>query len=183
MISRVVLVVALVALVVGCKTPRQQSAVNPDALSGTAQQASGQGAPGKASSSQVDYEEIVVTVTLPGRDKANATESVVSSTGRKGHPGCPKTESGLILGIEISRPHGCVVGSVLPGGPAETAGIKVGDSIVACEGTAVSCPSVLLPLLPQGGGEAEVKLTIRRAQAKDAKPADSEAKAPDKNPE
>ena len=78
--------------------------------------------------------------------------------------GCPQSSVGTILGVTISRPHGCLVGGVAPGGPGEAAGLKVGDSIVACQGEPVSCPSGLLPHVRPAGEEREVELTVRRRE-------------------
>jgi hypothetical protein len=106
------------------------------------------------------YEELVLTLSIPDLSQAGPG---AGSPGSGGHPGCPKSASSDILGIQISRPHGVIVGAVVPGGPADMAGIKVGDSIIACDGQPVTCPASLLPLL--GGGPRDLQLTIRRAKA------------------
>jgi len=53
---------------------------------------------------------------------------------------------------------------VLPGGPAEAAGLKAGDGIVACGGESVTCPSNLLPHLLPAGEDRDLQLTVRRRQ-------------------
>jgi C-terminal processing protease CtpA/Prc len=79
--------------------------------------------------------------------------------------GCPMNAVSLILDISFASPHGCLVGEVHPGGPAAKAGIKPGDSIVAADGSVVSCPSKLLPRVQQGSKPAQVVLTIKRPKA------------------
>jgi len=115
------------------------------------------------------YEELVLTVALPAQAKPDTGETP-PATG--GHANCPMSESSEILGIQIGQPHGVIVSRVVPGGPAEKAGIKAGDSIVACNGKVVTCPSTLRPLLGAGEKAREVKLTIRRVKrTKDSSPA------------
>jgi len=109
----------------------------------------------------VPYEELVLTVEIPVQPPSAAAQPG-QPAGPHGGAGCPKTESSQLLGIEIGSPHGIVVSNVVAGGPAEKAGIKVGDSVVACNGTATTCPSGLRPLLGSGRQVVTVKLTIHR---------------------
>ena len=106
-----------------------------------------------------------MTVEIPTKEKWTASKPAVGGPQRRGHPQCPKDQCGEILGITISSPHGIVVAAVVPDGPADAAGIKPGDSIVACNGTRVSCPAVLLPLLGTGKEPLTVKLTTHRRKA------------------
>jgi len=115
------------------------------------------------------FEEIVVTVEIPVEPLAE--EEPAQPAGSHGGSRCPMSESGTILGIVIGVPHGIIVSKVLPDGPAAKAGIKVGDSIVACNGVKVSCPSALRPMLDNNGSPLTVKLTIHRAKKAAASPA------------
>jgi S1-C subfamily serine protease len=67
-----------------------------------------------------------------------------------------------ILGCAVASPHGIIVGSVAPDSSAAEAGILPGDSITACDGKIVTCPSTLLPRLKQGEEPRQVELTLRR---------------------
>jgi len=90
--------------------------------------------------------------------------------GAGGHgASCPQTQVGTTLGLTLSQPHGCIVGNVMPNGPAGKAGVKPGDSIVEADGKTVTCPSVLAPCLTGTAQPGKVKLTIlRRKNAKSA---------------
>lgn len=93
---------------------------------------------------------------------------------------CPQTQVGMALGISIGQPHGCIVQSVLPSGPAGKAGIKQGDSIVEADGKTVTCPSTLAPCLTNTAQPGKVKLTILRRKGTAAaanKPAGAKTKA------
>jgi hypothetical protein len=108
----------------------------------------GHGGPqGKAS-----WTERTVTVSIPA-ETADSDET-----------GCPQSAVSAILGVVIASPHGCLVGRVMPGGSADTAGLKAGDGIIACQGESVSCPSSLLPHMLPAGEDREVELTLRRWQ-------------------
>ncbi len=86
--------------------------------------------------------------------------------GPGGHGGgCPQTEVGATLGLALSQPHGCIVGNVMPNGPAGKAGVKTGDSIVEADGKTVTCPSVLAPCLSSTAQPGKVKLTILRRKS------------------
>ena len=89
-----------------------------------------------------DAERVVLTVELPAKGEP-------LRGGGPGHgPGCPQTEVSALLGIVIANPHGILIARAVPGGPAAEGGIMAGDSIVECDGQAVTCPSKLLPLYP-----------------------------------
>jgi len=145
------------------------------------------------------YEKVLVTVEFrdagrqaapakgPSAGKQGAREAEPKAesgaAGRGGRRGgmmgghgasCPQTQVGQMLGIALSQPHGCIVGSVLPNGRGAKAGIKPGDSIVEADGKTVTCPSVLAPCLQRTAQPGKVKLTIlrRKQEAKAAgKPA------------
>jgi len=76
--------------------------------------------------------------------------------------GCPQTEMNHTLGVTLTQPHGCIVGSVDPKGPAGKAGIKPGDSIVEADGNTVTCPSTFVPALAHIDKSRTVKLTVLR---------------------
>lgn len=75
---------------------------------------------------------------------------------------CPQSLLGELFGLTFSEPHGCIIGSVNKGGLAEQAGIKPGDSIVACNGSEVTCPSKLAEALPLGKKPGAIELVIHR---------------------
>jgi membrane-associated protease RseP (regulator of RpoE activity) len=116
----------------------------------------------------VDLQEVTVVVTIPGTGGASRQASApVESDGRRprvgGHGGgCAVTQVGMILGLHIAQPHGCILGSVMPDGPAAEAGLRAGDGIVGCDGSKVTCPSSLLPHLAADADSREVKLTVLR---------------------
>jgi membrane-associated protease RseP (regulator of RpoE activity) len=116
-----------------------------------------------------DADRVVLTVELPARGEP------LSPAGRSHGPGCPQTEVSALLGIVIGNPHGVVVAEAVPGGPAAEGGIVQGDSIVECDGEAVTCPSKLLPLLEQGEERRQLKLTVLRgAEDGSARPSSDE---------
>jgi membrane-associated protease RseP (regulator of RpoE activity) len=116
----------------------------------------------------VELEELTVVVTIPGTGGASRPASApAESEGRRplvgGHGGgCAVTQVGMILGLHIAQPHGCIVGSVMPDSPAAEAGLRAGDGIVGCDGSKVTCPSSLLPHLAADADSREVKLTVLR---------------------
>jgi membrane-associated protease RseP (regulator of RpoE activity) len=107
-----------------------------------------------------DADRVVLTVEVP------AWGEPLAPVGGSHGPGCPTTEVSALLGIVIGSPHGILVAGVRPDGPAAKGGIKQGDSIVECDGAAVTCPSNLLPLLERGEERRPVELTVLR-RAKD----------------
>jgi S1-C subfamily serine protease len=103
-----------------------------------------------------DAERLVLTVELPA-----AGEPLMG--GGPGHgPDCPQTQVSALLGVVIGNPHGILVAEVRPNGPAAEGGIMQGDSIVECDGAAVTCPSKLLPLLERGEERRPLELTVLR---------------------
>jgi len=76
---------------------------------------------------------------------AQVPQEAMDSASKGG--GCPRTITQSLFGFEYSSPHGCVIGKLTPGGPAERAGLKVGDGIASCNGREVSCPSSLEPAI------------------------------------
>lgn len=101
---------------------------------------------------ETSYAERTVTVTIPAETAGTDTT------------GCPMSAVGAILGLAISRPHGCFLGRLVPGGPADAAGLKAGDGIIACQGESVACPSSLLRHVLPAGEDRDVELTVRRRQ-------------------
>ena len=146
----VVLVVLLAAYVsIGLLLPTGPAAneSRPDARAAALARVPGPGS---------DADRVVLTVELPA-------EGEPLTASRSGHgPGCPQTAVSALLGIMIANPHGILVARVTPGGPAAEAGIVRGDSIVECDGEAVTCPSKLLPLLERGEERRQLKLTVLR---------------------
>jgi hypothetical protein len=82
--------------------------------------------------------------------------------------GCPMSAVSAILGVAIASPHGCYLGHTTPGGPADAAGLKAGDSIIACQGESVHCPSSLLRHVLPTEDDHDVELTVRRRQRAEA---------------
>jgi len=149
----------------GCRTaPEKPTEVTPAVVPAPAP------APPPQPAEAAGFEEIVLKVEIPAQTAAPEGQPG-ERRGPHGGAGCPMSESNQLLGIRISRPHGIVVGEVVPDGPAVKAGIKVGDSIVACDGKPVSCPSSLRPMLGRGGKVITVELTIHRPKEAPAKPA------------
>lgn len=168
------IVIAFAVTVAGCKQPTQ-TAASPSAPTTTAAARKGPAppprarpAPGRQRAAAGEYEEVTLTVTIPARPEAVPGDAPQA---RGGHAGCPMSQSGDILGIRISQPHGIVVGWVSAGGAAGKAGIKTGDSIIACDGKMLSCPASLRPFLISGAEPLKLKLTILRRKAARAAPA------------
>jgi len=161
MLKRFALVMAIsaaVALVAGCREGAQTGAATQANAPAAAPQApppmSAASQPAKPSAGQ---EEIVVTVTLPPRGERLATEAV------SGHgASCPQSAVSGLLGVEITSPHGVVIGRVLPDGLAAKAGIRPGDSITKVNGEAITCPRTFLPYIQRSDKPVDVKLTIVR---------------------
>ncbi|MGY6276499.1 DegQ family serine endoprotease [Methylomonas sp. MgM2] len=68
----------------------------------------------------------------------------------------------------MDRPHGALVAKVIPGGPAEKAGIQIGDIIVEFEGHTIETSGELPPIvgMTEVGTEAKVKV-IRQGDEED----------------
>lgn len=82
--------------------------------------------------------------------------------------GCPATQMSRILGVQFASAQGCVIGQLQPGGAAEKAGLKVGDSIKKCNGGEVECLSTLDPLIwTTQNDTAELVIARDPAKAKD----------------
>lgn len=114
----------------------------------------------------------MLTVQLPGAGEAGP-EQAPSRPGMPagpggGHSGCPQTQVGRMLGINIANPHGCIIGGVVPKGPAAEAGLLQGDSIVACNGVEVTCPASLLPELENARAQGSAELKVLRPASTDA---------------
>lgn len=160
-------VLAAVALVLGCReSPRTGAATQATAPAAAPRApAARQGAQAPART-PANQEEIVVTLALPPQGEKLATEAV------SGHgANCPQSAVSGLLGVEISSPHGVVIGKVLPDGLAAKAGIKPGDSITKVNGQAITCPMTFMPYLRRSDKPTEVKLTILRPKAAATSPA------------
>jgi S1-C subfamily serine protease len=164
-------VLAAVAAVSGCREGEQPgAATQPTAPSATAKpaaRATGPAAPAPVKPS-AGQEEIVLTLTLPPANEEITTKAV------SGHGACPLTTVSALLGVQVTRPHGMVIGRVLPEGLGAKAGIKPGDSIVKADGVAVSCPQAFVPYLQRTDQPRAVQLTILRPKAPAAQPAPAE---------
>lgn len=79
--------------------------------------------------------------------------------------GCPATALSSLFGVSFSSNHGCVLGSVTPGGLADKIGLKAGDSIVGCNGSEATCPRTLVPLLGTSKEPGKVELIVHRPKA------------------
>jgi S1-C subfamily serine protease len=66
------------------------------------------------------------------------------------------------LGIKFASPNGCIIGTVVKGGPADKVGLQPGDSITECNGGEVDCPATLDPWLFCGKEPGLVELTVLR---------------------
>ncbi len=119
------------------------------------------------------FEQVSVTVTIPSAGAVGPPfslgqedEGSADETAPPGRPapggGCPMKQVSAVLGIAIAQPMGCLIGAVQPGSPADEAGLKAGDSIIACDGNVVTCPSSLAPGIAPRREPREVELTVRR---------------------
>jgi hypothetical protein len=105
-------------------------------------------------------ELITLTLTLPPASEKVAT------TALSGHgDSCPQSRVSGLLGVEITSPHGVLIGKVLPEGLAAKADLKSGDSIIMANDSKVTCPRTFEPFLKRGDKPVEVKLTIVRKKA------------------
>ena len=62
----------------------------------------------------------------------------------------------------MDRPHGALVAKVIPGSPAEKAGIQVGDIIVAFEGRTIETSSELPPIVGMTPVDEKAKIKVIR---------------------
>jgi len=100
-----------------------------------------------------EYETGALTLEIP------AARDVPTGGTRGGH--CPKTRLGHILGVKLAQPHGLVIGTVIPDGPAAKAGIKQGDMLAAPS----QCPRMVLPRFEAGEEPREMKVNVRRPRS------------------
>ncbi|ESR26540.1 Do family serine endopeptidase [Lutibaculum baratangense] len=70
--------------------------------------------------------------------------------------------SDIAESIGLDRPRGCIVGNVYPGSPAERAGLRTGDVVVAVDGGEVSDPSAFGYRFATRGIGGTADLTILR---------------------
>ncbi len=148
--------VLAVALLAGCKsaTLEQQGVVPPQAVAAAAAQTPAAPAPSPEEIAQ-GYQILKLTAQLPAALMQQAQQKA----------DCPRTLVGALFGLELADPHGCVIGTLVPGGLAEQAGLKTGDSIAACNDQSVSCPQEFVPLLRAsvaGPAKGKLVLTIHR---------------------
>ena len=68
----------------------------------------------------------------------------------------------LAESFDMDHPHGALIAKVLPDGPAEKAGIEVGDIVVKFNGEKVSFSSDLPPLVGSTLVETTVSVDIIR---------------------
>lgn len=68
----------------------------------------------------------------------------------------------LAESFDMSRPEGALVRSVLQGSPAEAAGLKVGDIILAVDGQRVFTADELPPLVGSAAAGSDLELTLLR---------------------
>jgi hypothetical protein len=74
---------------------------------------------------------------------------------------------GAFLGISFDADHqgaGCKVQSVVPGGPAATAGVQDGDVVVKWDGKDVPDSAAMMVLVQHGHPDDKVKLTVQRGK-------------------
>ena len=112
------------------------------------------------------YDMVVVTLEIP------AAADVPRGGTHGGN--CPQDQLCNILGVRLARTHGLVVGSVVPDGPADRAGIVPGDML----GNPSMCPSTVLPTFRVGAEAREMELTVRRPRGEEEEPS-----APDTPPQ
>jgi C-terminal processing protease CtpA/Prc len=90
---------------------------------------------------------------------------------------CPQDRLGNLLGVTLARTHGLVIGTVIPGGPADKAGIKPGDML----GEPSDCPQTSLPRFEASKEPREMKVNVQRPRSASAS-ASVEAKAEETAP-
>ncbi len=175
MSKSIALCLLLTVFILGCK-PEERTAVTPAPTAdsqATSPAQTNQPAPAGAALPS-GKQELVLTLVLPPSSEKLAT------TAFSGHgSNCPQSTISALLGAEITSPHGLVLGRIAPEGLAAKAGLKPGDSIVKCDGVAVTCPQTFLPYMGRREQPREVKLTVLRAVQSD-KTSTSSAQQPAK---
>lgn len=138
---------------------------------------------GRATACPKDLREVLNTwpdqtvnlTVLRGKEKVELVLVGKSSAKQKSSPtsalngtSCPVTSLSNKLEAEINKGgatavagSGVGINSVVPGGPAERAGIKGGDIILSIDGTTTSCPKTLLGALSDWPGKSR-KLVVER---------------------
>jgi S1-C subfamily serine protease len=61
--------------------------------------------------------------------------------------------------VQQDSSSGAYVAAIVPGGPAEAAGIQAGDTIMAVDGTAIASPSMLTSVLSSHRPGESVRVT------------------------
>jgi len=97
------------------------------------------------------YEVLTIAADLP--------QELVDVANRQG---CPLSALSALFGVDFSNPHGCIIGTLTPGGLAEKIGLMVGDSIVQCNGGEITCPRTFVPLLSTPKEPGKVELIVHR---------------------
>lgn len=102
-------------------------------------------------------------------DLANPIADQLISTGRALHPDLGLTAQALVAEAG-GAPQGLFVTSVDPGGPADKAGVKLGDVIVGIDGqSARSLEQLVLQTLKRNVGDSVAVVLLRQGQNVDAK--------------
>lgn len=74
--------------------------------------------------------------------------------------------SDLAESLGLDRPGGVLVNAVYPGGPADKAGLQVGDVVTELEGRRVDDPASMISLLATHSVGGKVKITVLRDRKK-----------------
>ncbi len=101
-------------------------------------------------------------MTLPAGWKQAGPVKMQKASHDSRDSACPVTHLRELLGVEFSDTSRCLLGAVRADGPAGRCGLRPGDSIVGCNGRAVTCPSALDPLLLTSS-QPKIKLLVSRA--------------------
>jgi len=109
---------------------------------------------------------IGIGFAIPANMARNVAEQLIKSGKvRRGYLGVtiqPVT-SEMATRLGLKEPHGVIVGAVEKGSPAERAGLKQGDVIVAFNGNQIADGNSLRNLVASAGPNAEVTLAVLRA--------------------
>lgn len=68
----------------------------------------------------------------------------------------------LAAALKLPRESGVIVSDVLPGGPAESAGLKVGDILISANGRPVDSVAAMMGLFFEHGSGTPIKLQVLR---------------------